>query len=272
MRAGGGEMGGNEMIDLHVHLLPGWDDGATSLDEARVMADIARRDGITKIGVTPHVFRMAKHDGDWAGLADRVARFKEAAGGFPCEIFWGAEVFIQPDIVKNIREHGLTVNKSDYFFLEFPADSVWPGAQDFLYEIMLQGFIPIISHPERNAEFQARPRLLYEIVEMNCLAQVTAKSILGEFGPEAKRAADLFLSHNLVHIIASDAHDPLDRPPKLSRAVKEAAKIVGKEKAEAMVTAIPEAILENKAVGNWGDPKNPEKEHKKWTIRIPWKK
>jgi len=260
------------MIDLHVHLLPGWDDGATSLDEARAMVEVARRDGITKIGVTPHVFRMTKHDGDWAGLADRVERFKEAAVGFPCEIYWGAEVFIQPDIVKNIRQPHLTVNKSDYFFLEFPADSVWSGAQDFLYEVMLAGFIPIISHPERNAEFQARPRLLYEIVTMNCLAQVTAKSILGEFGPEAKRAAELFLSHNLVHIIASDAHDPFDRPPKLSRAVKEAAKIVGKEKSEAMVTAIPEAILENKAVGNWGDPKNPEKEHKPWTIRIPWKR
>jgi hypothetical protein len=37
-----------------------------------------------------------------------------------------------------------------------------------------------------------------------------------------------------------------------------------------MVTAIPEAILENRAIGEWGEPVNPEKEHKKWTIRIPW--
>jgi protein-tyrosine phosphatase len=260
------------MIDLHTHFLPDWDDGAESLAEAREMADIAQRDGITKIAVTPHLFRITKHDGDWAGLADRIARFKEAAGGFPCEIYWGAEVHIHPGIIKDIREHDLTVNKSDYFFLEFPADSVWPGAKDFLYEIRLDGLIPIISHPERNSEFRARPGLLYDIVRTDCLAQVTAKSILGEFGPEVKRAAELFLSHNLVHIIASDAHDTSVRPPKLSRAVKEAAKIVGKEKAEAMVTSIPEAILENKSIQEWGEPVNPEKEHKKWTIRIPRRK
>jgi len=258
------------MIDLHTHLLPDWDDGAKTWAETREMADLAAQDGIRKIALTPHIFRMTKHDGDWAVLAERAARLKELASTWPCKFYWGAEVFIHPEIVKNIREHDLTINKSDYFFLEFPADSVWPGAKDFIFDIMLEGFIPIISHPERNAEFRARPRLLYDIVKTDCLAQVTAKSILGEFGPEVKRAAELFLSHNLVHIIASDAHNPSHRPPKLSRAVKEAAKIVGKEKAEAMVTAIPEAILENRAIGEWGEPVNPEKKHKKWTIHIPW--
>lgn len=260
------------MIDLHVHLLPDWDDGAASLDEARAMADIARRDGIMKIVATPHIFRITKHDGDWAGLADRMARFKEAAGGFPCEIFSGAEVFIQPDIVECVRLYDLTINGSDYFFIEFAAEALVPGAKEFLFDVMLEGFIPIISHPERNAEFQARPRLLYEIVKTNCLAQVTARSILGGFGPEAKRAAEVFLKHNLAHIIASDAHDPEHRPPLLSRAVEAAAKITGKAKAEAMVTDIPQAILENREIGDWGEPEDPERSRKTWMVRLPWKK
>ena len=260
------------MIDLHVHLLPGWDDGAGTLEEARAMADIARRDGIMKIAVTPHIFRMTRHEGDWAGLADRTARFKEAAGEFPCEIYWGAEVFVQPDIVESLRGHDLTINGSAYFFIEFAAEALLPGAKEFLFDVMLEGFIPIISHPERNAEFQARPRLLYEIVKMNCLAQVTAKSILGGFGPEAKRAAEVFLKHNLAHIIASDAHDTGARPPRLRRAVEEAAKITGRAKAEALVTDIPQAILENREIGDWGEPEDPERGRKTWLIRLPWKK
>ena len=262
------------MIDLHVHLMPGWDDGAGTLEEARVMADVARRDGITKMAATPHVFRMTKHDGDWEELADRVDWFKAAvaAGGFPCEVFWGAEVYIQPDIVFNLRKHGLTINGSDYFFIEFAAEGLIPRAKEFLFSLLIDGFIPIISHPERNADFQARPRLLYEFVKMNCLAQVTAKSILGGFGPEAKKAADVFLKHNLVHIIASDAHDAMGRPPRLRRAVDEAAKITGKARAEAMVTEIPQAILDNEEIGEWGEPENPAKGRKSWMIRLPWKK
>jgi protein-tyrosine phosphatase len=260
------------MIDLHVHLLPDWDDGAATLDEARAMAEVARRDGITKIAVTPHIFRITRHDGDWAGLADRMARFKEAAGGFPCEIYPGAEVFIRPDIAGSLRRYNLTINGSDYFFIEFAAEALVPGAKEFLFSLMLEGFIPIISHPERNAEFQARPRLLYEMVKMNCLAQVTARSILGGFGPEAKRAAEVFLKHNLAHIIASDAHDHEHRPPRLSRAVEEAAKITGKAKAEAMVTEIPQAILDNREIGEWGEAENPERGRKTWMVRLPWKK
>jgi len=253
------------MIDLHTHLLPNWDDGARSMKEARSMAEIAWRDGIQKIGVTPHVFRMARHDGEWAGLADRVARFKEEAGEFPCEIYWGAEVFVVPGIVESLRGHNLTINGSDYFFIEFSAESLLPGTKDFLFNIMLEGFIPIISHPERNAEFQARPQLLYEIVKMNCLAQVTAKSITGGFGPEAKRAAEVFLKHNLAHIIASDAHNTDSRPPQISKAVAEAAKIVGKEKAEAMVTSVPQAILDNQPIPNGEEAENPVR-GKKWFL------
>jgi len=260
------------MIDLHVHLLPDWDDGAANLEEARAMADMARSDGITKIGVTPHIFRLAKHDGDWEGLADRIARFKVAAGEFPCEIYLGAEVFFQPEIVGSLRRYNLTINGSDYFFIEFSAEALVPGAKESLFNLMLEGFIPIISHPERNADFQARPRLLYELVKMNCLAQVTAKSILGGFGPEAKRAAGVFLKHNLAHIIASDAHDTAGRPPRLSWAVEEAAKITGKDKAEAMVTAIPQAILDNLEIGDWGEPEDPIRGRKTWMIRLPWKK
>jgi protein-tyrosine phosphatase len=260
------------MIDLHVHLLPDWDDGPGTLEEARAMADMALSDGITKIGITPHIFRATKHDGDWEGLADRVARFKVAAGEFPCELYFGAEVFIQPDIGRSLRRHNLTMNGSDYFFIEFPAEALVPGAKEFLFNLMLEGFIPIISHPERNAEFQTRPRLLYDLVKMNCLAQVTVKSILGGFGPEAKRAAEVFLKHNLVHIIASDAHDTGGRPPRLSLAVEEAAKITGKDKAEAMVTAIPQAILDNQEIGEWGEAEDPARGRKTWMIRLPWKK
>jgi protein-tyrosine phosphatase len=260
------------MIDLHVHMLPDWDDGARTLEDARAIAEAARRDGTLKIGVTPHIFRATKHGSDWDILSDRVEKLKTAAKDFPCEVYFGAEVYVQPGLASILRSRNLTVNGSDYFFIEFDADSLIPGIKQFLFDIMLEGFVPIISHPERNAGFQARPELLYEIIKTDCLAQVTARSILGEFGSAAKHAAETFLKHNLVHLIASDAHDAVNRPPGLTQAVEEAAKITGNEKALAMVTDIPQAILDNRTIGDWGEPENPTRNRKSFSIRLPWKK
>ncbi|MFO7732939.1 MAG: CpsB/CapC family capsule biosynthesis tyrosine phosphatase, partial [Candidatus Aminicenantes bacterium] len=94
-----------------------------------------------------------------------------------------------------------------------------------------------------------------------------ARQVGGGFGRGARAAAELFLLNNLVHIIASDAHDPVQRTPVLSRAVEAAARIVGEPKARAMVTEIPRAILDNLALPDWGEPQNPL-QRKTWTSRL----
>lgn len=255
------------MIDLHTHLLPDWDDGAKDWEETISMAKAAQRDGITKVGLTPHLYRLTKHGDDLTLFEARMAEFKNWAERFPVEFFRGAEVYIDDQIVENIKRNNLTINNSSYVFVEFPADSVIAGVRDLFYQIMLKGFIPIISHPERNIIFARKPELLFDLVSMGALAQVTAKSILGEFGRESKKAAEVFLKHNLVHLIASDAHDSESRPPLLSRAAERAKKIVGKEKALAMVTHVPQAILDNQEIPQYGDPENPAKK-RKWVFHL----
>jgi protein-tyrosine phosphatase len=255
------------MIDLHTHLLPDWDDGAQDWVEMYKMAKVALKDGITKIVLTPHIFRLTKH-GDNPELLDaKFALFKEKSSRFEIGFYRGAEVFIHPEIVENIRKYRLAIEDSDYVFVEFPADHVVSGVRDLFYQMMLEGLIPIISHPERNAVFAARQELLFDLVSMGALAQVTAKSILGEFGSETREVARSFLENNLVHVIASDAHDSEKRPPMLSEAVERAGRIVGREKAQAMVTSIPQAILDNKEIPDYGSPIS-RAQKKGWIIRF----
>jgi protein-tyrosine phosphatase len=252
------------MIDLHTHLLPDWDDGAKDWEETAGMVRAAQNDGIAKIGLTPHLYRLTKHGDDLVLLEQRFAAFKYWAGRSPIEFFCGAEVYINEQIVENIRMNKLTVNNSSYVFVEFPVDTIMEGVRDLFYRIMLAGYIPIISHPERNIVFARKPGLLFDLISMGALAQVTAKSILGEFGSEARQSAEVFLKHNLVHLIASDAHDSENRPPLLRRAVEKTMKIVGEKKALAMVNEIPQAILDNQVMPENGDPVDPQK--KKWGI------
>ncbi len=198
-----------------------------------------------------------------------MVEFDEAMreAGIGLELHWGAEVFVHAEVARAIEKYRFTVDQTSYVFLEFASDGVPVGAANMLAQLMSKGFVPIISHPERNRGFAARPELLFEFVSMGCAAQVTGASLTGELGKEARTAAGLFMVNNLVHIIASDAHGAIGRPPGLSRAVEAAAKIVGESKALAMVTEVPRAILDNKALPDWGEPENPLR-HKTWTQRL----
>ena len=259
------------MIDLHTHLLWDWDDGPDDRDQALEMCRVAEKDGVKAIALTPHVFRLSRYGDDLDVLRSRMVEFAAGMGEVPIDFHWGAEVYVHAEVVASIEKYSFTLDNTSYVFIEFPSDAVPPGTAKLVYSLMAKGFVPIISHPERNRGFVERPELLYELVSMGCAAQVTAMSVTGEFGRETRNAAGLFLEHNLVHIIASDAHSSILRPPVLSGAVEAARKIVGEAKALAMVTEVPQAMLENRALPDWGEPENPLK-RKTWSQRLPMPK
>lgn len=87
---------------------------------------------------------------------------------------------------------------------------------------------------------------LYSAVKQGALTQITAMSITGEFGYDARRFSIFLLRHNLAHVIATDAHSSTHRPPLLNEAVQVGADIIGEERANDLVTEIPGAIIEGK--------------------------
>ncbi len=254
------------MIDLHTHILPDWDDGAADQAEAEKMIALAREDGIAKIVLTPHVYRMTKRTNNTNGLKGRVRSFLKQSKDFEIDLFEGAEVYVHPNMIQHIKDLGLTVNKSNFVFVEFPAEHVPAGATKLFFQMMCDGLIPIISHPERNAMFAETPELLYELIRQGALGQVTSQSITGGFGRKTQKTAESFLRHGLVHLIASDAHNANSRPPRLAQAVEMASRIVGRRRAEAMVTAIPAAILANEQIPDFGEPLSPLKKNRQHFI------
>lgn len=238
------------MIDLHCHILPGVDDGPRDLEEALAMARVAAADGITAAAATPHVFRGVFPPvdlGAFAALRGELAAAISAAG-IELSLFAGAEAHVSHDLAAALRNHreALTLGAGSCFFLEFPAEHVLPDVKAFIFSLTSEGFTPIVAHPERNAVFARRPELLCELEEMGVLAQINGGSLLGLYGAAVREAAVRFLGWNLVQVIASDGHDAGTRAPRLSEAVREAARIVGDSAAAAMVLDNPRAILEDR--------------------------
>ena len=236
------------MIDIHSHIMPEIDDGARTVEEAVEMAEIAAHDGIEQMVSTPHMFNGLSHNPQPDEILARIAKLQNAFGSI-LKILPGNEVHISHEIADQVRTNRVTrLNNMNYMLVEFPQLTVPIGADDLFYKLQLQSIVPILVHPERNAQIQNRPSLAAAFVERGVLIQVTAMSVTGEFGAGPKHCAETLLRHKCVHFLATDTHRPQRRPPILSAGRDAAAKIIGVEAAHKLVNENPLAVVNGELI------------------------
>lgn len=235
------------MIDIHHHCLPDVDDGPGEWDEAVALCRAAAEEGIETIVATPHVLR-----GRWKAfsipeLEARLAELRRRVGDSP-RLLLGSEYFFAHDVVEvlNARNAIVPLAGSRYVLIELAANSVPPLIEQPFYRMQLEGWVPVLAHPERNLVFQARPELLADLLEHGVKTQVTAGSLTGAFGEQARRAAEAFVRRRLVHFIATDAHNTTRRPPRVREARAVLEELAGSEVAEALLVRNPRAVIENR--------------------------
>lgn len=231
------------MIDLHSHILPGLDDGPRTLEESLGVARAAVEDGITVLAATPHV------RSDYPTTADEmergVALLQEALRneGIPLELRTGGELALDqlPGLdAAELRRFTLGGAGGRYLLLEFPYYG-WPlGFAQQAFQLRLQGYVPIVAHPERSAEVQESPERARQLVDAGALVQLTAASVDGRLGRAPRAAALRLLELGLAHLLASDAHSPALRGVGMT----DAAAAVGDERLARWLTEeVPAAVL-----------------------------
>lgn len=248
------------MIDIHSHIIPEVDDGSSSMTMSLEMLRMAVKNGSTTIVATPHAFSHVCTYEKPEQLRHAFQQLKQEARdlSLPITILQGAENFFDSRLAEYLVQFPdlLTLNNSDYFLLEFPPDFIFPGSEQFIYNVMNEGFIPIIAHPERNRIFRSKPQLLHRFLQIGALSQVTAGSIRGDFGTSARTAALEFIKHNMVHVIASDAHHTQVRTPETAFVYQELEEF-DREHIDLLTTGIPQAIIDNEAVPDTGPMRDP---------------
>jgi protein-tyrosine phosphatase len=240
------------MIDLHCHILPGIDDGPASLEDAVRMARIAVEDGIHTLVTTPHGVDWAStHGGDESDLRHEIAALQGELRRqeLDLEILPGMEVHLLPETPSLYRgKQVFTLNSSRYILVEFPIHSFPIYAEDTLFNLQVHKLVPVIAHAERYSALAERPELLEQMVARGMLLQITAGSLMGQFGAQAREMAETLITRRMAHVMASDGHSVSRRPPILSGGLQRAGQLVGEDIALEMVTTVPAAILRNEEV------------------------
>jgi protein-tyrosine phosphatase len=230
------------VIDLHSHILPGLDDGPTTLVGSYEIALMAEEDGTRVIAATPHTTVARPH----ADLSRRVEELQSALAdeGLAIKVVPGAEIMLAPGVAVRLADRTLpTLNGTRYALIELDFDVPPPTLERNLFDIELAGFSPVIAHVERYRFVQREPRRLDDWCAHGAVLQVTAGSLRGDFGARAQRAAAHVARAALPAIVASDAHDGGARPPGIAFARELISALAGPSRAAEMVDGGPAAIL-----------------------------
>lgn len=239
------------MIDLHCHLLPNIDDGPETIDISLKMAQSAVADGITTVACTPHIL-PGVYPNQGPDIRQAVKSLQSALddANIALRLVTGADVHIAPDLVDGLRSGRLLSLADSRYVLVEPPHHVAPARMgDLFFNLVVAGYTPVLTHPERLAWIDSHYGDLQRLVRAGVWMQVTAGSLEGSFGRGAQKWAHRMLDEGLVHILATDAHDLKQRAPILSRGRELAATRVGEIEAGHLVLTRPLGILNNAIPG-----------------------
>lgn len=239
------------MFDIHSHVLPSVDDGAKTYNDSMEMARLALADGATTMVMTPHRKDILE-EMEARAVNRMVVELQRLfdSEGIALKLVPGMENRLELDLAERVKDgSALTINQGRYILVELDFHDMPMYTEHVLYQIQLQGLVPIIAHPERQMNIAKDPSILHRMLDGGALAQVTAGSLIGAFGPQTKKVAEKLVERRLVQIMASDTHRPDGpRSPGLSAGVEQAARLVGIDEAQAMAADTPQAVVEDKPV------------------------
>lgn len=218
------------MVDLHCHILPGIDDGPRTLADSLAMATDAAADGIETIVATPHV--SMRYRNSVQAITSAVKQLAERLNATSCQhhstgvlagaperlprVLCGAEV--AASVVGSIPASELellSIAGGGWLLLEPPFNASGAALDLIIGQIRRMGLHVILAHPERCPAFHRDPQLLRALVHSGVLTSLTAGSLIGRFGGHVRRFATWMVEEEIVHNVASDAHNVSGRPPRI---------------------------------------------------------
>ncbi|MEX2948757.1 CpsB/CapC family capsule biosynthesis tyrosine phosphatase [Staphylococcus warneri] len=237
------------MIDIHNHILVNMDDGPKTKQAMIQLLTQAKKEGITGIIATPHHLNP-KFNNSFQDVSLTLAEMRKVPEikDLGIELFPGQEVRLIEEIINEIEYGSIQgLNKSRYLLIELPFGDIPENAHRLCNELQSLGYIPIIAHPERNKAIAKNPYLLYELICNGAMSQLTASSLLGDFGRSTQKLSLRFIDCHLAHFIASDAHSVEHRPFVLNQLFDERKLIPYRNKIEEMIENA-NAIVNNEVV------------------------
>jgi len=238
------------MIDIHSHFLPGIDDGAKNHSQSVKMIEQAIDIGITDLIYTPHFNEFIGEDYTKKidNVFDQTTEFN-IKNNLKINIHLGSEILADSNILDLKYIDYLHGKKNNYLLFELPHFYEFEEISDIIFKLKLKNITPILAHPERSIKIQENPDKIIHWIQQGCVMQMNAGSIMGQFGRKCGDLSKRLLDSGMIHLIASDAHEPKHRKYRVLKKTREfIEQNYDKEFADILFRKNPANILNSKQV------------------------
>ena len=194
--------------DMHSHLLPGIDDGSPDLETSIMLIRQMKELGYKKLITTPHVlWDMYKNSNDLILKKLEVVRNKLKEEQIEIELNAAAEYFIDDHLAEMLeRKEPLLTFGNNMVLLEFSMASQPFELKSVLFEIQLQGYQPVLAHPERYLYLEQNKSFYDELKTAGYLFQLNVLSLSGYYGNSVMRLARYLAANEYYDLIGTDLH------------------------------------------------------------------
>lgn len=204
-------------FDIHCHMLCGVDDGAKSAHEMCAMLDMAYKDGMRAICLTPHYSPYLFGNTFEASERSFAQLCRYAREKYPdLYLYIGHELGYYGGCLEAlVSGECRTLAGSRYVLVDFPENAGFFEIDNAMNQLMQAGYIPILAHTERYRELFGKLDWIESFVMQGGKIQLNAASATGVIGAGAKRQWRAIVKNGLAHLIATDGHNMTSRLPKI---------------------------------------------------------
>lgn len=232
------------MLDFHTHILPGVDDGSTSVEESARMLKMLEEQGVSKVLLTPHFYAYYCSVEEF--LESRKSAVKELLQALEksdvsVNLYLGCEVLFFDELWRIDNLKSLCIEGTEYILVEMPFSEWQDSAVEGIERLVSRGLTPVIAHFDRYIKYKGNLEKIYKLVEAGALLQLNC-SALGSFF--ARRKVKGFLKKGLVFAIGTDCHNLTSRKPDYVKAAEYIKKILS-ERQYMQFTSRQKNILKN---------------------------
>lgn len=194
--------------DMHSHLLPGIDDGSPDMETSLQLIKGMMELGYTKLITTPHImWDMYQNTREIILAKQKALQNAVDAEGLNVTIHAAAEYFLDEHVEGLLKSNQplLTISGKmvlSEFSMAFPSH----GLKDILFQMQMQGYQPVIAHPERYIYLEKNKEFYDELKERGCLFQLNLLSLTNHYGKSVNELAQYLIKKGYYNLVGTDLH------------------------------------------------------------------
>ena len=194
-------------VDIHSHLLPGIDDGAKSIEDSKFILESMISFGFNQVITTPHTIKTV-----WNNTREDIENTYEKTKNqlnlqtSKVQLRVASEYMMDENFVQLFKSEKLLTLKDNYVLVEMSYLNPPIQLFDILFELQLEGYKPVLAHPERYTFYHNKPKEYEKLKKAGCLFQMNLLSSVGYYGKDVAQAADKLLENNMIDFVGSDIH------------------------------------------------------------------